>query len=398
MRIQLRSISLAVIAGFSVAVVAQGTENDAADSETSELFREELTYEEIKAEERRERRFQRAQRCLGVIAVPGDITLSRAEVNDLPLELEADDIDLPDSGSVVLKGQAYAQQGPQKISADQIRYSKTDNIVNAQGGVEVYSPYGDRFKSNALELEMETFTGNADSIDYVVADRTYTPNVKNNAFAMARGNAATAEFLGHDLLEFQDVVYTTCAEGSNDVIVNAKSLVLDHSTGTGTARNATVRLLGIPIFYTPYISFPISSERKSGLLAPTFGSDSEEGYFVGIPYYFNISPGVDATITPTYFTDRGLQLSGEFRYLTETAEGELDVEYLPGDDLQTEPGDEEDRGAVTFFHEQDVTEDLVGEIDFQWATDEDYYDDFSNNLFLNSATHLIQAGSPELLW
>ena len=392
MRLLIRSISLAVITSFTVATLAQTSEDDTTDSDASNLIEEELTYEEQKALDKRDRNFQRAQRCLGVIAVPGDITLSRDDVNELPLELEADDIDLPDSNTVELNGQAYAQQGPQKISADQIRYSKTENQVEAQGGVEVYSPYGDRFYSDGLELEMETFTGTANNIEYVVADRTYTPNLKNNAFAMARGNAESAQFLGHDLMEFHDVVYTNCAEGNDDVIIKANNLVLDHSTGTGTARNATLRLLGVPIFYTPYISFPISSERKSGLLAPTFGSDSDEGFFVGIPYYFNISPGVDATLTTNYFSERGLQLSGELRYLTETAQGELDAEYLPGDDLQTEPGDEQDRGAVTFFHEQDITDDLVGEIDFQWATDEDYYDDFSNNLFLNSATHLIRRG------
>lgn len=392
MRILIRSMSLAFITSFTLAALAQTAEDDAAESETPGIFETELTYEELKAQEAREKRYQRAQRCLGVIAVPGDITLSRDEVNQLPLELEADDIDLPDSNTVELNGKAYAQQGPQKISADQIRYSKTDDIVNAKGGVEVYSPYGDRFTSDALELELETFTGEADNIEYVVADRTYTPNVKNNAFAMARGSAASAEFLGHDLTEFQDVLYTNCAEGNDDVIIKAKQLELDHSTGTGIARNASVRLLGVPIFYTPYISFPISSERKSGLLAPTFGSDTKDGFFVGVPYYFNISPGVDATITPVFFSERGFQLAGEFRYLTETMDGELDAEYLPGDNLQTEPGDEKDRGAVTFFHEQDFTEDLVGEVDFQWASDEDYYDDFTKNLFFNSATHLIRRG------
>ena len=349
-------------------------------------MKEELTFEEQKALAKREQNFQRAQRCLGVIAVPGDITLTRDEVNELPLELEADDIDLPDSNTVGIKRPRRMRNRVLKKSVP-IRYAtaKLTTRFNAQGGVEVYSPYGDRFYSDGLELEMETFTGSASNIDYVVADRTYTPNIKNNAFAMARGNATSAEFLGHDLMEFQDVTYTNCAEGNDDVIIKANNLVLDHATGTGIARNATLRLLGVPIFYTPYISFPISSERKSGLLAPTFGSDSEEGFFVGIPYYFNISPGVDATVTTNYFSERGLQLSGELRYLTETAEGELDAEYLPGDDLQTEPGDEEDRGAVTFYHEQDITDDLVGEIDFQWATMKITIDDFSNNLFLNSA-------------
>ena len=389
---------LAIVAGFTFAASAQSEQDETTTSTQAEgsdlktLLEPELTFEELKAQERKEKRYEEAQRCLGIIAVPGDIALSREEVSQLPLELEANDIDLPDSNTVELKGEAYAQQGPQKISADEIRYSKNDDILDAKGGVEVFSPSGDRFSSEGINLEMETFTGSADNVDYVVADRTYIPRVENNAFAIARGKASSAEFLGHDLMEMRDVTYTNCAKGNEDVVIVADNLILDHSTGTGTARGATLRFLGVPIFYTPYISFPISKERKSGFLAPTFGSDSEEGFFVGIPYYFNISPGVDATLTPYYYSERGLQISAELRYLTETAEGELDVEYLPGDDLQTEPGDEEDRGAVTFYHEQDITEDLVGEIDFQWATDEDYYDDFSNNLFLNSATHLIRRG------
>ena len=382
------ALSLLLALGFTTPSPAQST----AEESDSSGVEEELTYEELRAKEKRERRFQDAQRCLGVIAVPGDITLSREQIQELPLELEADDIDLPDANTVELQGKAYAQQGPQRISADNIRYSKTDDQLNATGGVEVFSPNGDKFTAEQLDMELETFTGAANDVNYVVADRTYVPRLKNNAFAMARGDATSADFLGHDLVELQDVTYTNCVEGNDDVVVKANNLVLDHATGTGIARNATLKFLGVPVFYTPYISFPISNERKTGFLAPTIGSDSEEGFFVGVPYYFNISPGFDATITPRYFSDRGLQLSGELRYLTKNAEGDLDVEYLPGDDLQTEEDDEEDRAAVTFYHEHEITEDLEGEIDFQWASDEDYYDDFSSNLFLNSATHLIRRG------
>jgi len=386
-------LSLLLITGFSSKIIAQSTEAELTlTPESSSIDEKELTYEELKAKQKREKNFEDARRCLGVIAVPGDISLSREQIQALPLDLEADDIDLPDANTVELKGQAYAQQGPQKISADNIRYSKTDDRLNASGGVEVFSPGGDRFSAEDLDMEMETFTGSANNLDYVVADRTYVPKVKNNAFAIARGQASAANFLGHDLMELNDVTYTNCVEGNDDVVIKANNLVLDHSTGIGTARNATLKFLGVPVFYTPYISFPISKERKTGFLAPSFGSDSEEGFFIGVPYYINISPGFDATITPYYYSDRGLQLTGEFRYLTENAEGELDVEYLPGDDLQTEEDDEVDRTAVTFYHEHEITEDLEGEIDFQWASDEDYYDDFSNNLFLNSATHLIRRG------
>ena len=204
------ALSLSLALGFSTLIKAQ-TSTEESDSNgveengIEEIAEEDLTYEELRAEEKREQRFKEAQRCLGVIAVPGDISLSRDEIQALPLELEADNIDLPDANTVELKGQAYAQQGPQKISADNIRYSKNDDQLKATGGVEVFSPGGDRFSAESLDMEMETFTGAANDINYVVADRTYVPKVKNNAFAMARGGAAAANFLGHDLMELYDV-------------------------------------------------------------------------------------------------------------------------------------------------------------------------------------------------
>lgn len=395
-------VGLLVAAGITTVVFAQSTdttgtqiievEQDAAGMDLMTIDEADMTFTELKARERREERERDAIRCLGIIAVPGDISLTEADIQILPLELEADDINLPDADTVELLGSAYAQQGPKKISADSIRYSKASDTIDANGAVEVFSPYGDRLRAEGLSLEMETFTGDADDVGYVVADRTYTPKLKGNAFAMARGQAASVEFLGHDLMQLEDATYTNCAEGSDDVVIKAKSILLDHSTGTGTARSATLRFLGVPIFYLPYMTFPISDERKSGLLAPTIGSDTDEGFFVGIPYYWNISPGLDATFTPVVYSDRGIQLVGQVRYLTETAEGELNFEYLPSDDLQTGPDDEQDRSAVTFYHIQDFTDNLVGEIDYQWASDADYYDDFTENLYLNSASHLPRLG------
>ncbi len=112
--------------------------------------------------------------------------------------------------------------------------------------------------------------------------------------------------------------YTTCEVGNNDWFVRAKDFEIDKDRQIGTAHNASVEFLGVPILYSPYLSFSLDRQRKSGFLAPTFGTTGNSGAEFSIPYYWNIAPNRDATITPRVMSKRGIMLRNEFRYL-ETA-------------------------------------------------------------------------------
>ena len=94
-----------------------------------------------------------------------------------------------------------------------------------------------------------------------------------------------------------------------------------------------LRFQGVPILYSPYLSFPIGDARKSGMLSPGFGSTRRSGSEILLPFYWNIAPNYDATITPRLLTDRGSQLQTQFRYLTNTMTGRAFVEYLPSDNM-----------------------------------------------------------------
>ena len=99
----------------------------------------------------------------------------------------------------------------------------------------------------------------------------------------------------------------------------------------GTGHDATVHFLGMPIAYSPWIEFPLSNERKSGFLTPTFGSSAFRGFDASVPYYLNLAPNYDATLTPRVMTKRGFQLGTQFRYLFENAQGGIEADDLPYD-------------------------------------------------------------------
>ena len=147
----------------------------------------------------------------------------------------------------------------------------------------------------------------------------------------ARGAADALEINENGTLSLGGVEYTTCPPDSEDWLLQGESIVLDTGDGVGTAKNMKLRFKNVPILYLPHISFPISDARKSGILTPEIGSSGRSGNEIRVPYYWNIAPNYDATITPRLLTSRGLQLAANFRYLTERNEGGVTADYLSND-------------------------------------------------------------------
>ena len=146
-----------------------------------------------------------------------------------------------------------------------------------------------------------------------------------------RGEGERLVFEGENKYRMLRGNYTTCEVGNNDWFVRAKDFEIDKERQIGTAQNASVEFLGMPILYTPYISFSLDRQRKSGFLSPTFGTTGNSGAEFSIPYYWNIAPNRDATITPRVMSKRGVQLLNEFRYLEPLYRGEVRYEVLPND-------------------------------------------------------------------
>ncbi|KOR29770.1 hypothetical protein TI03_01470, partial [Achromatium sp. WMS1] len=135
-----------------------------------------------------------------------------------------------------------------------------------------------------------------------------------------------------------------------------------------------LNIAGLPVFYTPYLSIPIDDRRKSGFLFPTIGISSRLGTDLRVPYYWNIDPQLDATITPRIMTQRGLIFGGEVRYLTNNNRGTLHGEVLLQDKQSTEDGNL--RGQISFNHTGNLGFNWKSNIKLDTVSDSAYIEDF----------------------
>ena len=162
-------------------------------------------------------------------------------------------------------------------------------------------------------------------------------------------------------------------------------LDIDKTRNVGTARNASLQFLGVPILYTPWMDFSLNDERKTGVLAPTFGTTERSGIDILVPYYLNLAPNYDATLYPRLLTKRGLQLGGEFRYLLDEARGENRLEYLPNDSEA-----DRSRWSAVLNNEYRLNANTQAGMLYNRVSDDDYFRDLSNLISITSLTHLNQ--------
>ncbi|RDI41490.1 LPS-assembly protein LptD [Aquicella lusitana] len=133
------------------------------------------------------------------------------------------------------------------------------------------------------------------------------------------------------IYELRRASYSTCPPTNPAWKVKASHIVLNKNTGRGYATHARILIKDIPVFYTPYINFPIDNRRKTGFLYPKFGGSNQWGPYLQTPFYWNMAPNYDMTITPGLLSKRGILLSDNFRYLTTTSAGNFDLSVLPND-------------------------------------------------------------------
>ena len=199
----------------------------------------------------------------------------------------------------------------------------------------------------------------------------------------SRGDASMLTFLGEDKYDIKDARYTTCVADNNDWYLTAADVELDKSRSVGVAHDAKIYFKSVPILYSPYLSFPLSNERKSGFLTPVYGSSNERGFEITLPYYFNLAPNYDATLVARPMTRRGLQLDGQFRYLFPESAGEADAEILPHDRIT-----DTNRWALAWKHNQNFGNGFGGFVNVQEVSDNTYFADLSDRLVLTSQTNL----------
>ena len=226
----------------------------------------------------------------------------------------------------VIDGNAELRRGAKSLRADRIEYYQPDDQLKARGNVRINNA-GNRFEGPELELKLDRFEGFFTQPHY-----RFLANGGN-------GQAERADFADDQHFSLQNATYTTCERGNEASWkpawqVTATRIDFDLATDVGVATGAVLRFKDVPIAGFPKFSFPLSEKRKSGLLSPTIGLGSVNGFEYRQPYYFDIAPNRDATISPAILSKRGIDLAGEYRYLEPTYSGRLRANVLPGDKLR----------------------------------------------------------------
>jgi len=289
--------------------------------------------------------------------------------------IDAERIDGVGDLEITARGSVELQRDGTKVFSDFLRYNQEFGRIDADGGVRLELD-GDRFFGPRLRFDALMETGVFDQPTYLI-QREQT----------ARGKAERVDFLSRDLYHLTRSTYTTCAPGQEDWVVDTEELDLDYGISEARVHNGRLKFFDTTVFALPYAKLPLDKQRKSGFLAPYYSQTSQRGFEMGVPYYLNIAPEQDATITPIYMSKRGVQLKGDYRYLGRTYGGDLHIEYLP-DDRST--GDT--RSGVSLRHNQQITPQLLGHIDYNYVSDDRYFSDLSSHVRLTSIGVLPREG------
>ena len=290
-----------------------------------------------------------------------------------PVHIEAESIEGISGLEVTARGGVEFRQDSSSVYADYLKFNREFGRLEAEGGVRLVQG-GDRFTGQRLRYDMTDHTGVLEAPSFLIR-RELT----------ARGSAERVEFLGRDRYRLSRAFFTTCEPGNDDWSIEARELDLDYSEMTGTARGARLRFLDMTIAGTPYGTFPLENRRKSGVLAPQFSQSTQRGTEIGLPFYWNIAPEQDLTVTPVYMSERGEQLKGHYRYLDERFFGEMRGEYLP-DDRQLGIA----RSGFSWQHEQRFTPKLLGRLDLNKVSDDTYFVDFYSQVRQVSTGNLLR--------
>ncbi|MHB1566824.1 MAG: LPS-assembly protein LptD [Acidiferrobacter sp.] len=278
-------------------------------------------------------------------------------------------------GISIFSGHVVLTYGSETVRAHVIRFNRRTNAFTAIGHVRVTNVNGGLLRAHYLHLNRTSGHGVARGVHFILPQSS------------ARGRAVMVILRGRHHAALAHTRYSLCPKGTRVWYINASHLHLDYSNDVGTATNAEVVFKGVPIFYWPYISFPISSQRKSGFLPPRYGVVGNSGTTLSVPYYWNLAPNYDLVTMPEILTRRGLLLRNHFRYLGTDFSGADSVDYIPFDQLYGGP-----RYAVSLVHRQTFDPYWWAAVDYQRTSDPAFYTDFSTSLVLASQVDLPQLG------
>ena len=310
-----------------------------------------------------------AKQCLyGVPHFTGEVVSGNP--NDLPVYIEADQAEITQPRSGIYKGRVDVKQGNRHLQSAEVEVQQQgsgDNVQRyafARGGFD-YRDNQINLLGDDAKIHLNTKDTDVRNAHYQLVDR------------QGRGSAESVE-LRDDYRVMKNATFTSCLQDDHSWSIYADEMRQHVKEEYAEMWHARFKVQGVSVFYTPYLQLPIGDRRRSGLLIPTLGHGSRDGYFYAQPVYWNIAPNLDATLTPKYMSRRGWQLNSEFRYLTTLGEGQIAGEYLGDDRLKDYDSENRKRHLFYWKHNAAFARDWRLDLNYTKVSDKRYFNDFDS--------------------
>lgn len=314
------------------------------------------------------------QACSGYYHAP---ELDLPEINLPPeqarLFADAAQLNYSAKGGLLMQGEVRLRKGSLYLTTDQAKLNAAQDHAELTGNISIRQE-GLLLRGAKGEYQLAAEHLEISEAHYVVHQQRL------------RGSAWKLEQSADGIVNLSDSSLTSCAPGDNAWRLLAGRLKLNRATGVGDAFNVRMEVLKVPVFYFPWIRFPLDDRRQTGLLSPTLSWTKESGLDYQQPFYWNIAPNVDATFYPRQIDKRGFMLGGEVRYLTEKNAGEIYYARLNND----QAFDRYDRWNFAAKHQGNLNTDLRYQLNFSQVSDDRYLKDLNSNTFATSDSELLQ--------
>ncbi|MFM9817578.1 UNVERIFIED_CONTAM: LPS assembly protein LptD [Spiribacter pallidus] len=294
------------------------------------------------------------------------------DASDVPLDIYADrSLAVGDPPVYQFNGDVRIRRADQTLRGDRIRFDSSQQRLDAEGGIEL------REQGLLISAERARYwlTEDRGRFEGVGEYRIATGHLQGSAKAIIRDDESRTRL--------QHVILSTCMPGDEFWTLQVRQAHINTLTRKGNARGAVLSIGNLPVFYTPFLQFPLGNERLTGFLTPTIEQSQTNGTTFALPWYWNIAPNYDATLTPVIFGERGILADAELRYLQPSLSGEINGSYLPDDRRFAD-----DRWAIDQDHRLHVGSTWRGQLVQQRTSDSAYTDHFADNFDDRSASFL----------
>jgi LPS-assembly protein len=303
-----------------------------------------------------------------------DLPNLEKSLTDGQIQVKALDSQINQNTLAKFSGMVEIDSNLAKIKADQAVFDRTTQTLQASGDVSFANEY--------IAVSSESVQLNRASQALKINQTQYSLNA-----IQGHGTAKTIEISKEAGINLVDSSFSICPKDNQVWHIEASNIKLTENQSRGVVKHARFYVRDVPLMYLPYFSFPVNDERQTGILFPEIKNNTATGLSFEQPVYFNLAPNYDLTVSPRVMAKRGLQLKTEFRYLTPSQGGQVNIEYLAND---TELADNDSRYFYRFVHSGQITDNWQFDVDLNGLSDDNYIADLGSDYYNRADTHLYK--------